>query len=244
MKQMMFALLTALLLVVPVHAEDAATAKVRNAVNGLIPGEKPDSVTPAVIPGLYEVAYGPRVFFVSADGRYLISGDMFDIEEGTNLSEARRGKGRLAALESAGKDSMITYRARGKEKHVITVFTDIDCTYCRKLHSGMKEMNDLGITVRYLAFPRAGIPSASYDKAVAVWCAADRNKSMDQAKNENKINMNTCAKNPVADHLALGQMLGVTGTPALVLDDGALVPGYLPPQRLLQELEGIKQAKR
>jgi Protein-disulfide isomerase len=227
----------------PLHAEDAATAKIRAAVEGLIPGQTPDAITPAPMAGLYQIAYGPRLFYISADGRHLISGDMFDLQQQTNLTEEWRGKARQAALDAAGP-SMIVYPAKGKAKHTLTVFTDIDCTYCRKMHSGMKEMNDLGITVRYMAFPRAGVPSPSYDKVASVWCAADRHKAMDQAKNEDKVSKNVCADNPVANHLALGQALGVSATPTLVLEDGTVIPGYLPPQRLLQELDGMRQAKK
>lgn len=232
-----------LFVAMPVQAEDAVAAKIRAAVAGLLPGQTPDSIMPAPVAGLYQIAYGARLFYISADGRHLISGDMFDLQQQTNLTEAWRGKARLTVLDAA-KASMIVYPAKGRGKHAITVFTDIDCTYCRKLHAGMQEMNDLGITVRYLAFPRAGIPSPSYDKAAAVWCSADRKKAMDLAKNEDKVSKDTCANNPVAEHLALGQSLGVNATPTMILDDGTIIPGYLPPQRLLQELDNMRQAKR
>lgn len=230
------------LVATPLHADDAATAKIRAAVEGLMPGQTPDSIGPSPVAGLYQIAYGPRLFYISADGRHLISGEMFDLQQQANLTEAWRSKARQVAL-AATKPSMIVYPAKGKAKHTLTVFTDIDCTYCRKMHSGMKEMNDLGITVRYLAFPRAGINSPSYDKVASVWCAADRNKAMDQAKNEDKVSKNVCADNPVAEHLALGQAFGVSATPTLVLEDGTVIPGYLPPQRLLQELDGMRRQK-
>lgn len=229
------------LVAAPVHADEVAT--IRAAVAGMIPGQAPDSIAPSPIAGLYEVVYGTRMFYVTADGRHLISGDLFDLQQRSNLTEAWRGKARVAALNDSAA-SMIVYPARGKAKHTLTIFTDIDCTYCRKLHAGMKEMNDLGITVRYLAFPRAGIPSPSYDKAVSVWCAADRNKAMDQAKNEDKVGKNTCDNNPVAAHLAMGQSFGISATPTLVLEDGTIIPGYLPPQRLVQELDGMRQAQK
>lgn len=224
-------------------ADDAVEQRLREMAGNLMPGQTLDSVAPSPIAGLYQLAYGPRLFYVSADGRHLISGDMFDLKNDTNVTEEWRGKARLSAVEEK-KDSMIVYPARGTAKHVLTVFTDIDCTYCRKLHNGIKEMNDLGITVRYMAFPRAGVPSPSYDKLVSVWCDKDPNKAMDLAKNEQKVSNNTCAKNPVADHLALGSSLGVNATPTLILDNGTLLPGYLPPDRLLQELDSMKQASR
>lgn len=240
MTRYVIAVVSLLLFVAPLHADEA---KIRAAMEAVMPGQAPDSIAPAPVAGLYQVAYGARLFYISADGRYLISGDLFDLQQRSNLTEEWRGKARQAAL-SASKGSMIVYPAKGKAKHTITVFTDIDCTYCRKMHSGMKEMNDLGITVRYLAFPRAGIPSASYDKAASVWCAADRNKAMDLAKNEEQVSKNVCAGNPIAQHLALGQSLGVNATPTMVLDDGTVIPGYLPPQRLLQELDNMSQGKK
>jgi len=143
----------------------------------------------------------------------------------------------MAAIDKLGEDSMIIFSPKnGKVKHTITVFTDIDCGYCRKLHSAIDEYNELGIRVRYLAYPRAGIGSASYDKAVAVWCAKDRKKAMTQAKNNQSVNSGKCA-NPVAEHFEMGSKIGVRGTPALVLESGQLVPGYVPPQRLAAILE-------
>lgn len=210
-------------------------ASIRQALAKVIP-EAPDTVQKTPVAGLYEVSYGTQLFYVSADGRFLLQGDLVDLQSRTNLTEGRRSGARLTALKEA-EDDMIVYAPKGKAKHTITVFTDIDCGYCRKLHSGMKEMNDLGIAVRYLAFPRAGVGSPSYDKAVSVWCAKDQRKSMDTAKANGELTPAKC-DNPVANHMALGQALGVNGTPALVLEDGRMLPGYMPPDRLLQVLEG------
>lgn len=218
-----------------VAAEKDDQARILKALAAIVP-DAPDSVQETQVPGLYEVSYGTHLFYVSADGRFLLQGDLIDLRSRTNLTENRRSSARLAALKDVEK-SMIVYAPKGEIKHTITVFTDIDCVYCRKLHSGMKEMNDLGIAVRYLAYPRAGVGSPSYDKAVSVWCAKDQRKSMDAAKTTGEIKPATC-DNPVAEHYALGQALGVNGTPALVLEDGRMVPGYLPPDRLFQVLEG------
>lgn len=229
----------ALLMAVSVtaKADNAVDAKIRAAMNVALPGVAPDSIVATPIKGLYQVAYGPKLFYVSADGRYLISGDMYDLKKGGNLTAAYTRKARVKAINDLGKQAMIIYPAHGKVKHTITVFTDVDCPYCRKLHEGMKEMNDLGITVRYLAFPRAGIPSASYDKAVSIWCAPDRNKAMNMAKNEGTIVPRTCANNPVKEEFMLGQLIGVDATPTIVLADGTLLPGYLPPRQLAAMLD-------
>jgi thiol:disulfide interchange protein DsbC len=210
-------------------------AQIRQALAKVIP-ETPDTVEKTPVAGLYEVSYGTQLFYVSADGRFLLQGDLLDLQSRTNLTENRRATARLSAMEQM-KDTSILYAPKGEPKHTITVFTDIDCPYCRKLHEGMQEMNDLGIAVRYLAYPRAGVGSPSYDKAVSVWCSKDPRKALDAAKGSGEVTPAKC-DDPVAEHMALGQALGVTGTPALVFEDGRMVPGYMPPKRLLQVLEG------
>ncbi len=216
-------------------ADDEAVQQLKNDLVKVFGGH-PDAVNEAPVDGLYEVTYGPKLYYVSLDGRYLFTGELYDLKSRTNLTEQNRAGARLKALSAIDESSMIVYKAKGEEKHVVTVFTDIDCGYCRKLHSGMAKMNELGITVRYMAFPRAGINSPSYDKAVSVWCAKDRNKAMDVAKSGKNPEPATCDA-PVKEHYAMGQMLGVTGTPALVLQDGTLMPGYLPPQQLSMALD-------
>lgn len=209
--------------------------RIRGELAKIIPGKAPDAVQKSPVNGLYEVSYGTELYYVSADARYVLRGDLLDLKTRVNLTESRRSSARLEALENA-KSGMIVFAPK-ETKHTVTVFTDVDCVYCRKLHGGMKEMNDLGIAVRYLAFPRAGVGSASFDKAVSVWCAKDQRKAMDDAKGKGEVTPAKC-ENPVAEHLALGQELGVSGTPALVLEDGRMFPGYMPPDKLLQVLEG------
>jgi thiol:disulfide interchange protein DsbC len=234
-KVVMFVMLFGLAAIV--HASEQADAKrIKEALAQVIPGQNPDSIKPAPVGGMYEVSYGTQVFYVSADGRYVISGDLVDLKGQVNLTEQRRADFRRAAMDKISADAIV-YAPKEKAKHVITVFTDADCGYCRKLHSGMKEMNDLGIEVRYLAYPRAGVGTPSFEKAVSIWCAKDRNKAMDVAKNGGEPAKARC-QNTVAQQLSLGNSLGVQGTPAILLDDGRMVPGYVPPQRLAQILEG------
>jgi len=147
---------------------------------------------------------------------------------------------RVSALDKLGEDQMVVFSPKNP-KHTVTVFTDIDCPYCRKLHQEMDGYLKEGIKVRYLFFPRAGIGSKSYDKAVSVWCSADRNQAMTDAKAGKDLGNKTC-DNPVATHYKLGEELGVQGTPAIVTDDGRMIPGYLPPERLAAVFE--KTAKK
>lgn len=228
--------LLTMLVSLPLQAEVQLDGALKGKLAGVFGGQ-PDQVREAPIDGVLEVTYGAQIFYVSKDGRYLINGEVFDLDSRTNLTKARLSGARLNMMAQVDKSEMIVYKAKGKEKHVISVFTDIDCVYCRKLHKGMDEMNELGITVRYLSFPRAGLNSPSYNKAVSVWCAEDRNKAMDNAKNDQKVSDKRCDSAPVQAQMELGKAVGVTGTPAMVLSDGSLVPGFVPPKRLLEMLD-------
>jgi len=212
-------------------------AEIRSRVEKEL-GEKVDSITASAIPGIYEVLVPPKLFYMSADGRYLFTGDLIDLHEKVNLSSDKRSTARMSAVDKLGESEMIVFSPK-EVKHTITVFTDIDCGYCRKLHSEMASYNKLGIKVRYMAYPRAGIGSESYDKAVSVWCADDKAKAMTAAKSGGKVAKKTC-DNPVAKEFALGQELGVNGTPALLLENGQIYPGYAPADKLIAVLDQIK----
>ncbi len=201
-------------------------------------GQKVESITETAIDGLYQVVVPPKVFYMSTDGRFVLTGDLIDLKEKVNLSQDVRIKARVDALENLGENSMITFAPK-KVKHTITVFTDIDCGYCRKLHNEMAEYNKRGIKVRYLAYPRAGIGSDSYKKAVSVWCAKDKAKAMTRAKQGEEVEARTC-DNPVEKHFILGQELGVNGTPALMLENGQIFPGYAPADKLIGILDQSK----
>lgn len=216
-------------------ASAADLGELNKALQALIPDEKPDSVNPSPIPGLYEVVYGAQIYYLTEDGRYMLQGDMLDLQARANLTEAKRAAGRMQALNALGEDGMIVFVPK-QVKHTITVFTDIDCSYCRKMHKEIAELNDLGIKVRYVAFPRAGIGSPSYDKAVSVWCAKDRQAAITRAKAEQPVEQKTC-DNPVTKQFEAARKIGVSGTPSLVLEDGTLVPGYVPAQRLRELLD-------
>ncbi|VAW93489.1 Thiol:disulfide interchange protein DsbC [hydrothermal vent metagenome] len=210
----------------------------------------PGYIKESPIPGLYEVAVGSQIFYFYKDGRYVISGDLFDMQKGLNLTQAARYEAQMVALRTPkpenvealnkmGEAKMIVFAPKGKVKHTISVFTDIDCGYCRKLHKEMSKYNALGIKIRYLAYPRAGVGSGSYKKAVSVWCADDRKKALTLAKNGAEIEEKTC-DNPVQEQMALGEKFGVTGTPALILENGQLYPGYMPADKLIILLDSVK----
>lgn len=217
--------------VAPVTTPQPDVTKLQAALKG----EKIDSVSPTPIPGLFEVVLSGQVFYLSDDGRFVLQGDLLDLNSMTNLTDSRRSKLRNAAIEAIDEKDMIVFAPEKAAQHTVTVFTDIDCGYCRKMHSQIATYNKEGIKIRYLMFPREGIGSDSFNKAVAVWCADNRQDAMTQAKRGENIERKTC-DNPVQAQYELGQKLGVRGTPSLVLEDGEMIPGYLPPTQLAQLL--------
>ncbi|MDA1107060.1 MAG: thioredoxin fold domain-containing protein [Proteobacteria bacterium] len=238
-KSVLTGVLAALLLAAfaPVQAADEA-AKINKALETLLPGKKPDSVTASAIPGVYEVSYGATVLYMTQDGRYLIRGDVIDVAQEENLTELKRSQARLKVINGISESSMIVFAPK-QVKHTITVFTDIDCGYCRKMHGEMAQLNKYGIKVRYLAYPRTGIDSPSYVKAVSAWCAKDRNAALTHAKADEDVPQKTCA-HPVQQHMQAVKQVGVSGTPTLILEDGSLIPGYVPAERLMEMLDGRK----
>ncbi len=219
-------------------AEAATPEPLREALKVALPGLQIDSIRPSPVGGLYEVMVGPQVVYVSADGRYLVQGDITDLHTRQSITEPRRRKAVAEAVNAVGEDKMIIF-GDDKAKYTVSVFTDIDCGYCRKLHSQIDQYIAAGIRIRYLSFPRAGLNSESYRKAVSVWCAPDRRKALTEAKLGEPVPERDCP-NPVKQEFELGESIGVDGTPALVMPDGELVPGYLPPARLAAYLEAKK----
>ena len=235
------ALLGAALFTSAAALADGHEDKIRAALAGVLPGVTVDGIRPTPVEGLYAVTAGPRIYYMSGDGENLIRGDFFDLKSRENLTDTHVAGVRRKALEELGDENTVTY-APEDTKHTVTIFTDIDCPYCRKLHQEMADYNAAGIKVRYLLYPRAGIGSPSYDKAVSVWCADDRNAAMDKAKKMEEIESKRC-NNPVADHLALGEVFGIRGTPAIVLEDGEVIPGYVNAERLAARLNGHMATK-
>ncbi|MBL8250191.1 MAG: DsbC family protein [Candidatus Competibacter sp.] len=211
-------------------------------LQAVLEDDKPDSIAPSSIPGLYEVVIGGQVLYLSADGRFAVQGDILDLSAQTNLTDKRRGELRGKALQAVGENNMIVFGPEGPVKNTITVFTDIDCGYCRKMHSQIAEYNKEGIKIRYLWFPREGVGSESYQKAVSVWCAQDRREAMTKAKRGESIETKTC-DNPVQAQYDLGQKLGVRGTPSMILETGEMLPGYVPPTQLAQLLAEQRDRK-
>ncbi len=232
---------SALLTVSAFAAGDKGVDQVRQSLQRQLPGLTVGEINTTPVPGLYEVAVGQKIVYVTADGRYLLQGVLIDLQQQKNLTKPRLDAIKAKAVAALDEQQMVIFGPKDA-KHTITVFTDIDCGYCRKLHSEINDYIDKDIRVRYLFYPRAGVGSSSYDKAVSVWCADDRKAAMTRAKAGKPIEKRTC-DNPVKQDMALGQQMGVTGTPAIVLNSGRMIPGYVPAERLLPILQSEEAAQ-
>ena len=237
----MFRWLSALLLAgamsLSVQAE-SVTEKIQAKLVEAFPSHVPDSIVKSPVQGLYEVAYGAQVIYVTEDGKHIIQGVLMDIEDGKkDLTAIAQNKARKNYLSAVSGQEAISFGAE-KPRHTVTVFTDIECGYCRKLHAEMDQYASYGIKINYLMFPRHGVTSVGYTKAVSVWCSNDRKDALTKAKNGESLEAENC-ENPVAEQFELGQKLGVNGTPAILTADGNLLPGYKPAKQLAQELDEL-----
>lgn len=218
------------------------TSAVLKRLQTIVPGDVKDAkITKTSVNGIYQVKVGLTVVYMSKDGKYLLNGNMIDLDSGKNLTKVAIAKARKMALDGIDESSLIIYPAKegkDKAKHTITVFTDVDCPYCKKFHKEIPALTDAGVNVRYISFPRAGVGSPSYFKAVSVWCAKNPQKAMGDAMNGLELDKTQC-KNPINQHLQYAQEFEVNGTPNIILDNGALLPGYVPANKLLKVLSEL-----
>ena len=232
-------LLAAAAVLTPVQAADdaAAAATISKAL-----GITPENVRPSPVEGLYEIQHQREFAYVTADGRYLLRGDLVDLKTGEELTENRRRVDRLDVLAKLGSKKFIEFSPPPPvaAKYTVTVFTDIDCGYCRKLHSEIAQYNAKGIAIRYAFYPRSGPDTESWHSAEAVWCAADQRKALTDAKAGATVKLKGKAcDNPIAEEYQLAQDLGIRGTPMMVLPNGDVFPGYVPAGQLAAKLAEI-----
>lgn len=213
--------------------EARAIAAIR-ALNQQVPI---DRVGAAPMPGFREVIVGGKTLFVTDDGKYLIQGSLYDMQAKKDLSEASIAKLRLELLKQVPVGDRIVF-APSNPKYTLTVFTDVECGYCQKMHSEIAEYNRQGIEIQYLAFPRMGLGTLDHKKMIAVWCAADRKQALTAAKSGKGVPMKDC-KNPVSMEYDIGQRVGLTGTPMIITASGEQVPGYMPPKEMRAYLDGL-----
>ncbi|MFW2439400.1 MAG: DsbC family protein [Arenicellales bacterium] len=210
-------------------------AEIKKRLDAVAPGYDASSVKVSPIQGLYEFASDGRVLYISQDGRYIVNGNIIDMEDKVNLTEKSQSRLTQQVINGYDEKKMIIFPAEGKTQHTITVFTDVDCPYCSMLHKEVPKLNKAGIAVRYLMYPRAGAGSPTFKKSVSAWCADDQKKAIATAKEGGVVEAKNC-DNPVQEQFELGQAIGVTGTPTLVLESGKVLPGFVPADQLIKIL--------
>lgn len=212
-------------------------ARAIEALHKVNPGLKVDRAVAAPMPGFRELIVAGQTLYVSDDGRYVLQGNLYDVNAKKDLSQDTMATLRREELAKVPASQRIVF-APANPKYTVSVFTDTQCGFCQKLHSQIAQYNALGIAIEYLAYPRMGPASEDFSQMEAVWCSADRGKALTDAKNGKRINAPRCT-NPVAMEYDLGQRLGLTGTPMIVAPNGMAAPGYLDPTRMKQWLDSV-----
>ena len=219
----------------PVSADEKAIETVKSVLEERFPRVEVTSVSPSPAPGWIEVIAGTQVIYVDESGKYMMYGSLVEIDGSRNLTEQAMSNVRLKAMEKIDETEMVVYRPE-KVEHTVTIVTDIDCPYCRKLHSEMDEYIENNIKVQYLLMPLKG--RVSYQKSLSVWCSDDKNLALDIAKAGGSLDQESC-EHPLAKHESVSRALGIRGTPAILLEDGTLLPGYVPIKDLIEKIEAI-----
>ena len=222
----------------PAYSDDAELENVRQKVGEMFDMIEPEDVGPSPIEGWYMIHRGSIVAYISADGRYLLQGDLIDLDLQENLSDNARNESRRDLMASISDEDAIVF-SPGEAKFSVAIFTDTDCTYCRRLHAQIDEYLAHGIEVRYLMYPRNGPASPAWTTAEQVWCSSDRQNALTLAKLGKEFPTSDCDASMVQKHYVIGRDVGLSGTPAIVLDDGTLLGGYIAPD----QLHGMLQQK-
>jgi thiol:disulfide interchange protein DsbC len=227
----------------PTHASSPpavipASPETLRAVAGLV-GAKPEDVQPTPVAGIFEVLRGSDILYVTRDGQYAFSGDLYQVPSHANLTEVHRRELRRKLIDGIPESKMVVF-SPPQPKYTVTVFTDVDCGYCRALHRQIAEYNRLGVRVRYVFYPRTGPDTDSWHKAEQVWCSADRKAALTKAKLGEPLDSKVCADTPVAQEYELGKAIGLEGTPGIVAANGAMLGGYLAPDALVAQLKEMQ----
>lgn len=218
---------------------NANKEKVVEELTKVFPSLKGDDVNETPFRGLYEVILrSPKleIIYVSADGRYLAQGEVIDLQKRVNLTQYRMSSISKEIISEISDSDKIIYKSPN-EKFVIDVFTDVDCPYCKKLHKQVKKLNDLGVTVKYLAYPRTGVNTTSYYKSQSVWCSENRKELMDRAMDSEPVPANNCSNPAVQQQMLTADKVNVTGTPSIFFENGDMIPGYVEPEILVKEIQ-------
>ena len=216
----------------------SASPETLHAVAGFA-GVKPENVQTTPVPGIFEVLRGSDILYMTRDGQYAFTGDLYQVPTRANLTEVHRRELRRKLIDAVPESRMVVF-SPPQPKYTVTVFTDVDCGYCRALHRQIADYNRLGVRVRYVFYPRTGPDTESWHKAEQVWCSADRKAALTRAKLGETLDAPVCANTPVAQEYELGKAIGLEGTPGIVAANGAMVGGYLSPDALVEQLKQQK----
>ena len=213
---------------------------ISSKINAVLPeGMSVQNIKKSKIENLFVVDIGDlQPIYASKDGEFFFYGELYAVNGNVLLNTTKdeiNSKRKSILEKELSEDDFISFKSED-EKYRVIIFTDVDCGYCRKFHNEIKDFNNLGITVDYVAFPRSGLNSDSYNKIVTAWCSNDPKNTLTKMKQGIDVNLSTCQDNPVESHYLLGQKIGITGTPAIIKSNGELLPGYLPPAELLNRL--------
>ena len=218
----------------------ASQDNIREGLKNILPdGTVIELIEPSPIPGIYAVYYGDlQPIYVTQDGSFFIYGDIYkiNINSISNITEKSVAERRKLILQNIPTEELISFKSSNEQFSVI-VFTDVDCGYCRKLHSQIDEYNSLGISINYAAFPRSGLGTSAFTKMVGAWCSDNPKDSMTKLKNNSPLDISFCENQPVSKQYIIGKKLGVDGTPAIFSMDGEMFPGYIEPEELLLRLK-------
>jgi thiol:disulfide interchange protein DsbC len=221
-----------------VYAQEDYSSEIERKIRALAPGVPSIAISETPLTDLLQVTVGNEIYYASSDAKYLVIGRILDMDTKVNITDQAQASIRKDLLEDVDYSKQITF-SPAEPEHELLVFTDIDCGYCRKLHAQIDEYMAEGIAIHYAAYPRAGVASHSFEKFVSVWCADDQKDALTLAKNGDEPDPIQC-ENPIGDQYELGKAIGVTGTPALVTNDGTLIPGYMPPVQLKAKLLSLQ----
>lgn len=232
-------LIAAILLLVslPLSAEDDKFADIKASLAERLPDVTVTSISESPVPGVYELISDGQIYYVAEGARFIFDGDLIDMELRSNLTDARRGTVHLSLIDSLDESQMLIYEPEEQSERSITVFTDISCGYCRKLHAELGTLLESGVRVRYLLFPRAGLGSPAHQDLESVWCADNPQDAMTNAKSGGRIIKDNC-ENPIESHVALAEQVGLRGTPLIYLDNGQMIPGYRAADQLVEMING------
>ena len=227
----------------PINGAERVTQPSSQFIKGLqmlMPNIPPDGIYKSEINGIHQVAFGPRLVYVTSDGRYMLKGSFIDLETKMNITTIAENKFRISSIDNAFDENEMIVFSPKKTRHTLTIFTDIDCSFCKKMHRQIDEFLNQGIRIRYLLFPREGMNSASAKNSISIFCEKDKKLALTKAKAGQFVATDNGCDNPIYKTIVMGQMIGIKGTPTIIADNGHMFSGYVSAGQIAQALDILK----